>query len=91
MVSRSMRFVCVRCRAVALRPCRRHPCQDIVVSARWRPPRGGDDAAWRRIARGELLWDRRAVQRAEVRRARRRDRYLEVMRARRRDQRLAAR
>ena len=58
--------VCVDCRRVwrigAACPSCGQPGQ--TVSVRWRPPRRHDDLGWARIAAGEWLWDRRAVQRA---------------------------
>lgn len=35
----------------------------------WRPPRRSNKSAWRRVAAGEVLWDRRAVARSAERKA----------------------
>ena len=51
------RAVCATCRRVGSR-CE-HP--KVVVGTKWRAPRRSNDAAWQRIAAGEVLWDRKAI------------------------------
>lgn len=74
MPSTSTRVVCVSCRAVGQGGAAHDACAGpvLTVTARWRAPRRGNDTAWARVAAGELLWDRRAVQRSARRAARRR-------------------
>ena len=58
--------VCVPCRDVsAADPCVK--CGEATVRApyKWSPPRKNNDRAWKRIAKGEWLWDRRRVYRAK--------------------------
>lgn len=59
-------LVCVPCRKTVHTDfvnCSR--CGEALVQSpyRWSPPRKKDDQAWKRIAKGEWLWDRRRVQR----------------------------
>lgn len=49
--------ICVTCRTVDL-PCSH---EKIVVGYRWRPPKKNNDKAWKRIAAGDIWWDKRAV------------------------------
>lgn len=62
------RYVCTNCRYVGGTPtC---PCDRddlIVVGLRWRAPKKRHDRAWKRIERGEILWDRAAVDRKGAR------------------------
>lgn len=59
------RSFCVECRGHATT---QHNGTHTVhyVSYRWRLPSKNNDVAWKRIAKGELLWDRKAVHRKAV-------------------------
>lgn len=49
--------VCVTCRSVDM-PCSH---EKITMSYRWRPPKKNNHKAWKRIAAGDIWWDKRAV------------------------------
>lgn len=36
-------------------------CNTLVFGYRWRPPKKKNDRAWKRIAKGDYLWDDKAV------------------------------
>lgn len=64
--------VCTTCRRIVQQyegdGC--NTCGTVLLSApyRWSPPKNKDKRAWRRIAKGEWLWDRRRVARQKMRR-----------------------
>ena len=65
MPSNHYTHVCIPCRNVigwGLCP----ECGgERVTVARWSAPKKNNDRAWKRIEKGEWLWDRRRVRRAE--------------------------
>ena len=55
--SNQMKSVCVTCRTV------NGSChhEKLVVNYRWRPPKKTNNKAWKKIADGDIWWDKRAV------------------------------
>ena len=72
MVSNHYTRVCVPCRNVTNFDLKddeivcRFCGGPSVVQARWSAPKKSDDTAWKRIAKGEWLWDRRRVRRVKT-------------------------
>lgn len=63
------RNVCVPCREVGQTTnCLTCGRETITVSARWRAPRKTNDRAWKRIERGEILWDRNHIEKVATKR-----------------------
>lgn len=70
MVCTSTRSFCVECRGgLTAEHLDTHTTH--MVSSRWRAPSKHNDLAWKRIAKGEIWWDRRAI--AKKQRKARRD------------------
>lgn len=60
MVCTSTRTFCVECRGKNL-PTHLDTHITHTVSSRWRAPSKHNNLAWKRIANGEIWWDRRAI------------------------------
>ena len=59
-------YVCIPCRETIHTEypnCSRCGAPLVQSPYRWSPPRRNDTRAWKRIAKGEWLWDRRRVRR----------------------------
>lgn len=74
MPSTGVRSVCPNCRLVGAHTatdggCARCGTRVLLVSSKWRAPRRTNDRAWRAVAAGTILWDKRAVRRAATRKA----------------------
>lgn len=59
-------YICVPCRYVAKSRGSGRTCPRCGAALRhmgywWRPPKKGDDRAWRNIERGLYLWDEKAL------------------------------
>lgn len=56
----STKSFCVECRG-KITPQHNESHTTHYVSSKWRAPRRNNDAAWKRIAAGEIWWDRKAI------------------------------
>lgn len=64
MPSNHYMYVCVPCRNVIGHTKACPECgKDRELTYKWSPPKKNNDRAWKRIAKGEWLWDRRRVYR----------------------------
>jgi hypothetical protein len=56
--SSHQKFICIACRTV------NGACTHakIVASYRWRPPKKNNHKAWKKIAAGDIWWDKRAIE-----------------------------
>ena len=61
----STKSFCVECRG-KITPQHNENHTTHTVSSRWRAPRINNDSAWKRIAAGEIWWDRKAISRKAV-------------------------
>lgn len=64
MPSNHYLYVCVPCRSVSKDFSKCQTCgEPCVLKSRWSPPKKTNGRAWKRIEKGEWLWDRRRVRR----------------------------
>ncbi len=59
--------VCIPCRSASGCPKGIHEVHHL--SYRWRAPKKGNDNAWKKIAAGDWLWDKKAIVRKAIKRA----------------------
>lgn len=58
------KFVCSACRkVVTIDPCPICNQETLLVSSDWRIPRSNNNAAWKMIQAGDIMWDKHAVER----------------------------
>lgn len=60
-------YVCIECRSATGCPKNEHEVH--YLGKKWRAPKKGNDSAWRKIAAGDWLWDKKAIIRKAVRSA----------------------